>query len=192
MSEDLMEQATEIQLEAEEKMEKSLQSTKNEFQSIRTGRANPALLHRIHVEYYGAPTPLQQLATVSVPEPRMLMIQPFDRSALLEIDRAIQKSDLGITPHNDGKVLRLNIPPLTEERRRDYVKLAKKITEEGKIAIRNIRRDANDSIKKLEKDSEISKDDHERFANDIQKATDQAIHDIDQLLATKEKEILTV
>lgn len=189
MSEDLMEQATEIQLEAEEKMEKSLQSTKNEFQSIRTGRANPALLHRIHVEYYGAPTPLQQLATVSVPEPRMLMIQPFDRSALLEIDRAIQKSDLGITPHNDGKVLRLNIPPLTEERRRDYVKLAKKITEEGKIAIRNIRRDANDSIKKLEKDG-LPKDTVKDIQDELQTLTDTYIDKLDKAVAEKEVEIM--
>ncbi|MEI2684909.1 MAG: ribosome recycling factor [Cypionkella sp.] len=126
MSEDLEEEALSIQLEAEEKMEKSIQSIRVEFQSIRTGRANPALLNRIHVEYYGAATPLQQLASISVPEPRMLMIQPFDKSALQEIDKAIQKSDLGIAPNNDGKVIRLNIPPLTEERRRDFVKLARK------------------------------------------------------------------
>ncbi len=189
MSEDLMDQATEVQLEAEEKMEKSLQSTKNEFQSIRTGRANPALLQRIHVEYYGAATPLQQLATVSVPEPRMLMIQPFDRSALIEIDRAIQKSDLGITPHNDGKVLRLNIPPLTEERRRDYVKLAKKIAEEGKVAIRNIRRDANDSIKKLEKDG-LPKDSIKDFQDELQTLTDTYIDKLDKATAEKEVEIM--
>jgi ribosome recycling factor len=189
MSEDVMEAATEIQLEAEEKMEKSLQSTRNEFQSIRTGRANPALLQRIQVEYYGAPTPLQQLATVSVPEPRMLMIQPFDRSALLEIDRAIQKSDLGITPNNDGKVLRLNIPPLTEERRRDYVKMAKKIAEEGKVAIRNVRRDAIDQIKKLEKDG-LPQDAAKDFQAEVQELTDKFIAIVDTAMDEKEAEIM--
>lgn len=189
MSDDLHEEVLTIQLEAEEKMEKSLQSTKTEFQSIRTGRANPALLHRIHVEYYGAPTPLQQLATVSVPEPRMLMIQPFDRSALLEIDRAIQKSDLGITPTNDGKVLRLNIPPLTEERRKDYVKLAKKIAEEGKVAVRNIRRDANESIKKLEKDG-LSKDSAKDAQDELQVLTDKYIDKLDKAAVEKEHEIM--
>lgn len=189
MSEDLLEQATEIQLEAEEKMEKSLQSTRNEFLSIRTGRANPALLHRVHVEYYGAPTPLQQLATVSVPEPRMLMIQPFDRNALAEIERAIMKSDLGLSPNNDGKVIRLNIPPLTEERRRDYVKLAKKIAEEGKVAVRNIRRDANDGIKKLEKDG-MPQDVAKEFQEEIQQVTDKFIDMLDKAMAEKEVEIM--
>lgn len=189
MSDDLLEQATEIQLEAEEKMEKSLQSTRNEFLSIRTGRANPALLHRVHVEYYGAPTPLQQLATVSVPEPRMLMIQPFDRNALAEIERAIMKSDLGLSPNNDGKVIRLNIPPLTEERRRDYVKLAKKVAEEGKVAIRNIRRDANDSIKKLEKDG-MPQDVVKEYQEEIQQVTDKYIDLIDKATADKEVEIM--
>lgn len=189
MSDDLMDQATEIQLEAEEKMEKSLQATKTEFQSIRTGRANPALLHRIHVEYYGSPTPLQQLATVSVPEARMLVIQPFDKSALNEIDRAIQKSDLGITPTNDGKVLRLNIPPLTEERRRDYVKLAKKIAEEGKVAMRNIRRDAIDQIKKLEKDG-MPKDAIQDLQDEVQTLTDKFIAHLDKATEDKEHEIM--
>ena len=189
MSDDLNEEAITIQLEAEEKMEKSLQNTKTEFQSIRTGRANPALLHRIHVEYYGSPTPLQQLATISVPEPRMLMIQPFDKNALLEIDRAIQKSDLGITPSNDGKVIRLNIPPLTEERRRDYVKLAKKIAEEGKVAIRNIRRDANDQIKKLEKDG-LPKDTVKDYQDELQVSTDKYIDKLDKATDEKEHEIM--
>lgn len=189
MSDDLLEQATEIQLEAEEKMEKSLQSTRTEFQSIRTGRANPALLHRIHVEYYGAPTPLQQLATVSVPEPRMLMIQPFDRNALIEIERAITKSDLGLNPNNDGKVIRLNIPPLTEERRRDYVKLAKKVAEEGKVAIRNIRRDANEHIKKLEKDG-MPQDVVKEFQEEVQQITDKYIDMIEKATAEKEIEIM--
>ncbi|MBF2054449.1 MAG: ribosome recycling factor [Candidatus Sericytochromatia bacterium] len=181
--------ATEIQLEAEDKMEKSLQNTRNEFQSIRTGRANPALLQRVQVDYYGTATPIQQLASISVPEPRMLMIQPFDKSALLEIDRAIQKSDLGITPHNDGKVLRLNIPPLTEERRRDYVKMAKKIAEDGKIAIRNVRRDSMDQLKKLEKDGlpqDLSKD----YQAEIQTLTDKFIAMVDKAMEEKEADIM--
>ncbi|MEZ0371102.1 MAG: ribosome recycling factor [Candidatus Sericytochromatia bacterium] len=189
MSDDLLETATEIQLEAEEKMEKSLQATRTEFLSIRTGRANPALLHRIHVEYYGAPTPLQQLATVSVPEPRMLMIQPFDRNALAEIERAIMKSDLGLTPNNDGKVIRLNIPPLTEERRRDYVKLAKKVAEEGKVAIRNIRRDANEGIKKLEKDG-MPQDVVKEYQEEVQQLTDKYIELIEKATVDKEAEIM--
>lgn len=189
MSDDLVEQATMLQMEAEEKMEKSLQSTRNEFQTIRTGRANPALLQRVHVQYYGAETPLQQLATVSVPEPRMLMIQPFDKSALAEIDRAIQKSDLGLTPNNDGKVIRLNIPPLTEERRRDYVKMAKKVAEEGKVAVRNVRRDAIDSLKKLEKDG-LSKDSVKTMQDDVQALTDKYIAKLDEATDEKEAEIM--
>lgn len=189
MSDDITELATEIQLEAEDKMEKSLQSTRNEFQSIRTGRANPALLQRVQVDYYGTATPIQQLATISVPEPRMLMIQPFDKSALLEIDRAIQKSDLGITPHNDGKVLRLNIPPLTEERRRDYVKIAKKIGEDGKVAIRNIRRDSIDQLKKLEKEG-LPQDAAKTYQTEIQTLTDKFIALIDKAVAEKEADIM--
>ncbi|MGE3724312.1 MAG: ribosome recycling factor [Candidatus Sericytochromatia bacterium] len=190
MSEDLEEEALSIQLEAEEKMEKSIQSIRIEFQSIRTGRANPALLNRIHVEYYGAPTPLQQLASISVPEPRMLVIQPFDKSALQEIDKAIQKSDLGIAPNNDGKVIRLNIPPLTEERRRDFVKLAKKIAEEGKVAVRNVRRDANDQIKKLEKDKHLPQDQSKDYQEQLQKLTDRFIDLLDKVALEKEAEIM--
>ncbi|MBT9544499.1 MAG: ribosome recycling factor [Candidatus Sericytochromatia bacterium] len=190
MSEDLEEEALSIQLEAEEKMEKSIQSIRVEFQSIRTGRANPALLNRIHVEYYGAATPLQQLASISVPEPRMLVIQPFDKSALQEIDKAIQKSDLGIAPNNDGKVIRLNIPPLTEERRRDFVKLAKKIAEEGKVAVRNVRRDANDQIKKLEKDKHLPQDQSKDHQEQLQKLTDRFIDLLDKVALEKEAEIM--
>lgn len=189
MSDDITELATEIQLEAEDKMEKSLQNTRNEFQSIRTGRANPALLQRIQVDYYGTATPIQQLASISVPEPRMLMIQPFDKSALLEIDRAIQKSDLGITPHNDGKVLRLNIPPLTEERRRDYVKMAKKIAEDGKIAIRNVRRDSMDQLKKLEKDG-LPQDLVKDYQAEIQTLTDKFIAQVEKAVEEKEADIM--
>lgn len=190
MSEDLQEAVMTIQMEAEEKMEKSLQSIRVEYQSIRTGRANPALLNRIHVEYYGSPTPLQQLASISVPEPRMLVIQPYDKSALQEIDRAIQKSDLGISPTNDGKVIRLNIPPLTEERRREFVKLAKKIAEDGKVAIRNVRRDAIEQIKKLEKDKHFPQDQSKNAQEEIQKLTDRFIELLDKLAADKEVEIM--
>lgn len=190
MSEDLEEEALSIQLEAEERMEKSLQSIRIEFQSIRTGRANPALLNRIHVEYYGSPTPLQQLASVSVPEPRMLVIQPYDKNALQEIDKAIQKSDLGIAPNNDGKVIRLNIPPLTEERRRDFVKLAKKIAEEGKVAVRNVRRDANEQIKKLEKDKHLPQDQSKDYQDQLQKLTDRFIDLLDKAALEKEAEIM--
>lgn len=190
MSEDLQEAIMTIQLEAEEKMEKSLQAIRVEFQSIRTGRANPSLLNRIQVEYYGSPTPLQQLASISVPEPRMLLIQPYDKNALQEIDRAIQKSDLGIAPSNDGKVIRLNIPPLTEERRREFVKLAKKIAEDGKVAVRNIRRDAIEQIKKLEKEKHLPQDQSKDAQEEIQKLTDRFIHLLDKLAADKETEIM--
>jgi ribosome recycling factor len=189
MSEDLVESVMEVQMEAEERMEKSLLSTKSDFQTVRTGRANPALLHRVHVEYYGAPTPLQQLASISVPEPRQLVIQPFDKNALVEIERAIQKSDLGLTPNNDGKVIRLNIPPLTEERRREYVKLAKKIAEEGKVAVRNVRRDAMDQIKKIEKDG-LPKDASKDAQDELQALTDKYIDLLDVALAEKEKEVM--
>ena len=190
MSEDLQEALLTVQMEAEEKMDKSIQSIRNEFQSIRTGRANPALLNRIHVEYYGSPTPLQQLASISVPEPRMLVIQPYDKNALQEIDRAIQKSDLGIAPSNDGKVIRLNIPPLTEERRRDFVKLAKKIAEDGKVAVRNVRREAIEQIKKLEKDKHLPQDQSKDAQEETQKLTDRFIELLDKLAADKEIEIM--
>lgn len=189
MSDDLIELAETIEMETEEKMEKAIESTLREFQSIRTGRANPALLNRVHVEYYGAQTPLQQLASISVPEARVLMVTPFDKGALAEIDRAIQKSDIGIAPNNDGKVIRLNIPPLTEERRKDYVKLAKKIAEEGKVAIRNIRRDGMDQMKKLEKDG-FPKDTCKDYQDRVQVLTDKYTEKLDQLTDEKEAEIM--
>lgn len=189
MSDDLIELAETIEMETEEKMEKAIESTLREFQSIRTGRANPALLNRVHVEYYGAQTPLQQLASISVPESRVLMVTPFDKGALAEIDRAIQKSDIGIAPNNDGKVIRLNIPPLTEERRKDYVKLAKKIAEEGKVAIRNIRRDGMDQMKKLEKDG-MPKDTCKDYQDRVQVLTDKYTEKLDQLTDEKEAEIM--
>lgn len=177
---------------AKERMTKATQSLTRELASIRAGRANASLLDRIQIDYYGAPTPINQLAGVSVPEPRMLMIQPYDRSALGDIEKAILKSDIGITPTNDGSVIRLIIPQLTEERRKDLVKQVKKEAEDSKVAIRNIRRDANDELKKLEKNGEITEDGLRGFADNIQKLTDEFIAKVDTIVKEKEKEILEV
>lgn len=177
---------------AKERMTKAIQSYTRELASIRAGRANAALLDRITVDYYGAPTPVNQLAGVSVPEARLLVIQPYDKTILSEIEKAILKSDLGLTPSNDGNIIRLSIPQLTEERRKDLVKLVKKESEEGKIAIRNIRRDANDDLKKLEKSGDITEDDLRGYTDDIQKLTDEHINKIDSITKDKEKEILEV
>ncbi len=177
---------------AKEKMTKAIQGYTRELASIRAGRANAALLDRITVDYYGAPTPVNQLAGVSVPEARLLVIQPYDKSILSEIERAILKSDLGLSPSNDGNIIRLSIPQLTEERRKDLVKLVKKESEEGKIAIRNIRRDANDDLKKLEKNGDITEDDLRGYTDDMQKLTDDHINKIDSITKDKEKEILEV
>ena len=177
-------------LEVEEKMQKSLESAKEQYSTVRTGRASPGLVSRIQVEYYGSPTNLQQLASISVPEPRTLMIQPFDRSAIAEIERAILKSDLGITPNNDGQVIRLNIPPLNEERRRNLAKVIKKMTEEAKIAVRNIRRDGIEQIKKFEKDGSLPKDTSKNVQDDVQKLTDKYTNDLDKACSDKEKELL--
>ncbi|HIW32308.1 MAG TPA: ribosome recycling factor [Candidatus Paenibacillus intestinavium] len=181
----------EIKTSAEERMEKAISSLKREFATLRAGKASPALLDRIQVEYYGATTPLNQLANITTPDSRTIIIQPWDKSSVSEIERAIMKSDVGMTPSNDGGTIRLSVPMLTEERRMELVKTAKKIAEEAKVAIRNVRRDANDSIKKLEK-SEISEDESKRFQDDVQKLTDKFIAESDKVLATKEKEILEV
>ncbi|GIP56513.1 ribosome recycling factor [Paenibacillus sp. FSL W8-0186] len=180
-----------IKKNAEERMDKAIQALKRDLATLRAGRANPSLLDRIQVDYYGTPTPVNQLANISTPDSRTLMIQPWDKSSLAEIERAIQKSDLGLTPANDGSMIRLSIPPLTEERRVDLVKMTKKFGEEAKVAIRNIRRDANDDIKKLEK-TEISEDESRRHQEDIQKSTDKFIAEVDKVLAAKEKEIMEV
>ncbi|GAA0134182.1 ribosome recycling factor [Paenibacillus sp. YSY-4.3] len=180
-----------IKNNAEERMDKAIQALKRDLATLRAGRANPSLLDRIQVDYYGTPTPVNQLANVNTPDSRTLMIQPWDKSSLAEIERAIQKSDLGLTPANDGSMIRLSIPPLTEERRVDLVKMTKKFGEEAKVAIRNIRRDANDDIKKLEK-TEISEDESRRHQEDIQKSTDKFIAEVDKVLAAKEKEIMEV
>ncbi|PRA09358.1 MULTISPECIES: ribosome recycling factor [Paenibacillus] len=180
-----------VKQHAEERMEKAIQALRRDLATLRAGRATPTLLDRIQVEYYGAMTPLNQLANISTPDSRTLMIQPWDKSSMGDIERAIMKSDLGLTPANDGSMIRLSIPALTEERRAELVKLTKKFGEEGKVAIRNIRRDANDDIKKMEK-SDISEDESRRHQDDIQKSTDKFIAEVDKVLAAKEKEIMEV
>ena len=176
----------------EEKMTKSYDSMIRDFTSIRAGRANPHVLDKIKVDYYGAPTPLQQVGNVSVPEPRMLQIQPCEKSLLKGIEKAILASDLGITPTNDGSVIRLVFPELTEERRKELVKDIKKKGEAAKVAVRNIRRDANETFKKQNKANEISEDDQKDLETKVQKMTDKYIADIDKAVEEKSKEILTV
>lgn len=175
-----------------ERMSKAIQALSRELSTIRAGRASSSLLDKITVDYYGAPTPINQIAGIATPEARLLTIQPYDKSALGDIEKAIQKSDLGITPSNDGTVIRIAIPALTEERRKDLVKLVKKEAEEAKVGIRNIRRDANEDLKKLEKKGEITEDDLRGFSEDVQKLTDDHIVKIDQITKDKEKEILEV
>ena len=174
------------------KMEKTIEVMKHEFNTIRAGRANVAVLDKITVDYYGAPTPIQQIASVSTPEPRMLAIQPWDASALKLIEKAILASDLGINPTNDGKIIRLLFPQLTEERRKELAKQVKKYGEECKVAIRNIRRDAMDAYKKQQKASEITEDDLKGLEKDMQKMTDEFIKKIDEMTAKKEKELYAI
>jgi ribosome recycling factor len=176
----------------DERMEKAIANVKREFATVRAGRANPAMLDRIQVDYYGTPTPINQLANISVPEARQLVIQPWDKSALAEIERAITKSDLGITPSNDGSVIRLTIPQLTEQRRKELVKQVKALAEDGRVAVRNIRRDINDDLKKAEKNGDISEDESRRAQEKVQATTDRYIGEIDKLLAAKESEIMEV
>ena len=176
----------------EEKMNKSIDSVSSDFAAVRAGRANAAVLDRIMVDYYGTPTPIQQMAAITTPDPRQLLITPWDTTAVKAIERAIQNSDLGINPQNDGKSIRLNFPQLTEERRKDLVKQIHKYTEGGKVAIRNIRRDAMDHFKKMEKASEISEDDMKQVEKDLQKLTDDSCQKLDVLLEKKEKELMAV
>ena len=175
----------------EDKMEKSLDVLLDEYASIRAGRANPHVLDRLRIDYYGTPTPIQQVGNVTVPEARMIVIQPWEKSLLKEIEKAIMTSDIGINPSNDGNVIRLVFPELTEERRKDLVKEVKKKGEEGKVAIRNIRRDGNDAFKKLAK-TEVSEDEIKGLEDDLQKLTDKYVKDIDALIDSKSKEIMTV
>lgn len=176
----------------EDKMNKTLDNLAGEYDTIRAGRANPRVLDRIRVDYYGSPTPIQQVGNVSVPEPRTLLIQPWDKTQLKAIEKAILTSDLGINPTNDGSVIRLSFPELTEERRKDLAKEVKKKGENAKVAIRNIRRDANDTFKKQEKANEISEDDLEAVVDKIQKLTDKMIEKVDKAIESKTKEIMTV
>jgi ribosome recycling factor len=173
-------------------MQKSVESTQRMFNTIRTGRANSSLLDRISVEYYGTETPLKSLATLSTPDSQTIQIQPFDISSLGAIEKAIAMSELGFTPNNDGKIIRINVPPLTEERRKEFCKLASKYAEEGKVALRNIRRDAIDKVKKLEKEGEISEDQSHDEQDQVQKLTDRFIAEIEKHLADKETDILKV
>jgi ribosome recycling factor len=173
-------------------MKKAVEATQRAFNTIRTGRANASLLDRVMVEYYGSPTPLKSLATINTPDASTITIQPFDRNSMSLIEKAISLSDIGLTPSNDGQVVRLNIPPLTSDRRKEFVKMAAKMAEEGRVSIRNIRRDAVDSVRKQEKNSEVSKDESQDLQDKIQKLTDKYIAKIDELLAEKEKDITTV
>jgi ribosome recycling factor len=182
----------EFKKKATEKMNVTIEVFKKELLSIRTGRASLALLDGITVDYYGTPTPLNQVATLGVPDPRQITIQPWEQKIIPEIEKAILKSNLGITPTNDGKIIRLNIPPLTEERRKELVKVAKKKAEDARIAIRNIRREINEEIKKAEKDKTLSEDDAKKLYEEIQKITDSFINKIDDILHQKEKEIMEV
>jgi ribosome recycling factor len=173
-------------------MDKAIQTLEKSFSRVRTGRASLSLLDGIKVEYYGTPTPLSQVASLSVPESRMIVISPWDSSVIGAVEKAIQKSDLGLTPSNDGKLIRINIPALTEERRKELVKVVKKMAEESKIKLRNDRRDANEQLKALKKDGDISEDDLFKYQDDVQKLTDKYIQKVDSVLAAKEKEIMEI
>ena len=176
----------------EEKMNKTISVFEENLSEIRAGRANPAILNKITVDYYGVPTPINQVAGISVPEARMILIQPWDMNLLKEIEKEILKSDIGINPNNDGKVIRLNFPELNEERRKEIVKDIRKLAEEAKVAIRSIRRDAMDEAKEMQKKSEITEDDLKNEENEIQKLTDKKVDEIDSMLASKEKEIMSI
>jgi len=182
----------EIFEDMKERMGKSVEALKRDYSRLRTGRASISLLDGIRVSYYDTPTPLNQMASLAVPEPRLIVIQPWDKTAIEDIEKAILKSELGLTPMNDGKVIRISIPSLTEERRKELVKVAKKMVEDNKVAIRNIRRDANEMLKDLKKEKEITEDDLFRSQDEVQKVTDQFITEVDELCAAKEKEILEI
>ncbi len=182
----------EIHKACEDKMKKTINVLKEDLHSIRAGRANPALLDRITVNYYGSETPLKQIASVSAPEPRLLVIQPYDSNAMQNIEKAIMQSDLGLNPSNDGKIIRLSIPMLTEERRKDLIKLVKKTGEEAKIALRNERRDANDKLKKLHKNNELTDDDLKKAEEKVQELIDKYTSIIDELISKKENEVMEV
>lgn len=179
-------------MDAEERMEKTLESLEREFAKLRTGRASTALVDGIKADYYGTPTPISQMASVAVPDSRTITIQPWDKGGMAAIEKALLKSDLGLTPINDGKIIRINIPPLTEERRRELVKIARKYGEEAKVAVRNVRRDANDSLKKAEKEKDITEDIMKRGNDEVQKLTDKYVAEVDNRCQAKEKEIMDI
>jgi len=182
----------EILIKAEERMEKALLAFRRDLSSVRAGRATPSLLDKVTVEYYGSAMPINQLANISIPESRMIVIQPWDKSSFADIEKAILKSDLGLTPTNDGSVIRIVIPQLTEQRRQDLVKVIRKIAEEGRVAVRNIRRESNDEMKKAEKSGDVSEDESHRAHEKIQELTDRFIAEIDKTLASKERDLLEV
>jgi ribosome recycling factor len=182
----------EVMSSHEERMQKALDVLRKDYSTLRAGRATPALLDKITVDYYGTPTPVNQIGNISVPEPRMIVIQPWEKKLLSLIEKAIMKSDLGLTPSSDGSVIRLIIPQLTQQRRTELVKVVHKKAEDCRVAVRNLRRDANDAFKKLEKDKVISEDEAKKAQEDTQKVTDRYIKEIDQVMAVKEKEIMEV
>jgi ribosome recycling factor len=182
----------EVQMDAEERMSKSIDSVKQNLNTIRTGRASANMLDRVQVEYYGVLTPLNQMASINVPSSQQLSVEPYDKSTLGDIEKALTESDLGLTPNNDGSRIRINIPSLTEDRRKEMMKQCKAIGEEGKVAVRNIRRDCVEAIKKFEKNSEIGEDEAKSAVEDVQKQTDKATKEIDAIVAKKEKEVMTV
>lgn len=179
-----------ILFDAEERMEKALATLEREFGRLRTGRASTSLVESLKVDYYGTPTPINQLASVAIPDSRTITIQPWDRGAFSGVEKAILKSDLGLNPVNDGKIIRIVIPPLTEERRKELVKVARKYGEDGKVAVRNVRRDANEQLKKLEKDKVLSEDELKKATEDVQKLTDKFVTKVDEKCQSKEKEIM--
>ena len=178
--------------QTEEKMKKTIAALGDEFNTLRTGRASPALFDKIRVEYYGNPTPINQVATISVPEARLVVIQPWDKAVIGDIEKAIQMSELSLNPSNDGKVIRISIPPLTEERRKEYVKVAKGMAEQSRVSVRNVRRDANDDLKKAQKAGDISEDELKRAEDSVQKLTDKYVDEINSLVEAKEEEILEI
>ncbi len=182
----------EILADAGHRMDQAVEKVSEDFGSIRTGRANPQILNKIKVDYYGTPTPLQQLATFSVPEPRMLMVQPYDKGSVNDIERAIRESDLGLNPSNDGIVIRCAFPELTEERRKDFIRVAKEYAEQGRIAIRNIRRSAKDDLQSMVDEGEVGQDEHDRAAKKLEELTGQHVAKVDKLLETKEQDLLEV
>jgi len=181
-----------IAADAARRMDQAVEKVSEDFQGIRTGRANPQILNKVLVEYYGSPTPLQQLANFSVPEPRILIVNPFDKSSVNAIEKAIRDADLGLNPANDGGIIRCVFPELTEERRKDYIKMAKQAAEDGRVAVRNVRRSARDAMQKLEDDGDVGKDEHERYAKQLEELTAKHVARIDHALEQKEQELLEV